>query len=750
MTSLPRSPIPPRRSLPSATSWTVRTVALVAAAVASATPLPAQSTPPDPLAAAESALAHGARDEAVRLALNYTGRHPGDEAGWLLLGRARLTPGPNFPSGEPLQAVWAFRRASDLTRGDTTPLIWMGRAAMTWGGADGESVARQAWERVLTLLPGHQEAWAGWLSLTRYGGERERMRRVLGAHPTSPLGRLRIARLLIEDEQYPRASLLLDSLLAEDPGDASALALRAQSAFEGGEPAVGERYYAEALRHASRDAEGILWAQAIGIATPDEIRAWEAGIAPAQRGAWLAAFWARRDPDLFRSVNVRIAEHFARLRYARRHYPLAHALTAYHRTSASRAAELIPSQAEELFYLRCEAQEFPGGPMRARDRARLPFEFDEAVADTRYQAGVPAPGEVTGTDERLIPPIAHFAKDLRNVDTTAARVGYNRRTGLDDRGLTWLRLGQPAIQAIGAPNTMNPFCNVRDLERWDYAGMGQIRFFRPSALFGAPRMSGMRQTSDMVMRAQNEEQFQGMTAALTRDTTSIRAPLEFGVWTAQFRSAAAPSRTEIAVIATEDRIAAELVGTVAEQAAAGSRGDAGVVVLDAAPGAYVLLAHARAADTLGRRTLQVSLRSMASGAAMSDLVAGRAWGDTVVDRAAMLEHVARDLRFPEGASIRVYTEVYGLRAAPDGQVHYHAMYEVVRTTDVERDLRRDSLPSATRLSFERQHPPDEEAREWLDVVPSVPPGRCILRLTVTRPDGSLVGRSQFVFETVRR
>src|SRR5205823_10416887 len=71
--------------------------------------------------------------------------------------------------------------------------------------------------------------------------------------------------------------------------------------------------------------------------------------------------------------------------------------------------------------------------------------------------------------------------DLRGADTMAARVGYNLATGLDDRGIMYLRFGPPDASRLGGDNTVDPQCNTDELERWRYAEWGEVRFVRPSA-----------------------------------------------------------------------------------------------------------------------------------------------------------------------------------------------------------------------------------------------------------------------------
>ena len=173
-------------------------------------------------------------------------------------------------------------------------------------------------------------------------------RRLLAPQASDPRVAVRIAALLIEDERYDSANVTLDSVLAHRAGDPTALAFRAQSAFEAGDDSTGFRYYDSALALAREDA-GPLWRQLEGIATPDELRAWAAG--PPDRGEFLRAFWARRQPSLFRPANARIAEHFHRLRVARARWPLLHPLVNYQQHVGARWLNARPSAAEELFFL---------------------------------------------------------------------------------------------------------------------------------------------------------------------------------------------------------------------------------------------------------------------------------------------------------------------------------------------------------------------------------------------------------------
>jgi tetratricopeptide (TPR) repeat protein len=738
----------------------------VAAALLAGSSLQAQRAPaaaPTP-AAAEAALARRDLDGAVRLASSYTHRHPDDPRGWLVLGKARLARSSGSAEHR-LQAIWAFRRVVALRPADLEAWDLMGRAALLLGGADGEHIAAEAFEHLLALVPTDREAWRDFLLLYRGRGERARMRRILAPHDSLPEVRLRIARLLIEDEAYDSADAVLDRLLRDDPLDPGVLASRAQSAFEAGDDSTGARTYARALRYADQDDRGVLWSQVTGIATPAEVRLWQGGVPPAMREGFLRSFWARRNPDLFAGANRRIAEHFRRLREARKRYPLLHPLNAYNRNDTTRAPELRPSEAENAFYLMCEAQEFPGAPMRAEDRRRMPFPASGFWAYPDRGSHGPSPAPSTGGDlgswqapsepgdigsgglSLLFGP---YLKNVADVDTTASHAGYNLRTGLDDRGVMYLRFGPPAHTVVGANNVETNFCRIAGLERWDYPGIGQVRFFRPNAV--SVNGVSQRTTGDMTFRPQNAEQFGATEAGLTRDVTSVPATLSFALWLAEFAHPGDRRRTDLVVFATRSRVAAQMVSAVSGPAATGEDSVA-LVVLSAAPGRYALEVHARSGDSLGRLQRTVSLSDFAEGRHVSSLVLATAWPDTAVDRRTILARAERDLVFPADSAVRAYAEVYGLPPTVSGTARYHASYELYPTGDPARDVQRDSLPGGTVFGFDRERrETDGRVVEWLDLTPELlPPGRYLLRLTVREARaGPVVGRGQIGFEIAAR
>ena len=676
------------------------------------------------------------------------------------------------------RAAQAYKEAQRLAPTSPEPPYRYAQVGLWLGGDDGESMAQLGLERTLELDPFYGAAWDQWLTLFRNAGSRQRMAQRLAPHAADPVIRSRLAQLAIEDERYGDANRLLDSALDADSIDAAWLALRAQSAFEAGDTVGGWTFYRRALAHADRDSTDALWHQAIGIARPWEVQAWAAGIPRPERRAWLEGFWARRNPNLFSGINHRVAEHFARLRYARSHYPLVHPLISYHRSGIARAMNMDPSDLERAFYQRCEMYEvlapphlskwlvpapsgdperatletvvlFPQGVSRVTDQARTNIEESSGYLRTDpTNANIgEASGLLLGTKlESLIPHgvaqslFAPLNLDLRSVDSVASRIGYNLATGLDDRGVMFLRLGPPNQDYVGANNAIDPSCNSRDVERWHYAEYGEVRFSRPSAF-----SQGQRDVPDWVFRAMNERQFVAVQSALTVDASSEPAPLDFGVWTAQFANPVDAASTDLVVVSTRGALAASLVGTV--RTGSGSIDSAGVVTLLGQPGQYVLLAQAEDSARLGRQTLRIELKPF-DRLAVSELLLAPAWAEPDPDRAAMLSHVQRDLVFTHGSPIRSYAEVYGLHRMGES-VRYRVSYEVLRTSAPGRDIQRASWPGATRFEFRRERRVDARgaANEVLDITPEqTPPGNYLLRLRVQDLDtGADAGRATISF-----
>ncbi len=702
----------------------------LAAAVSS----PWQSAPEE-FAAAQLQLDSGHINRAVDLAERYTYHHPRDAAGFLLLGNAYAA---RMPAGR-FQALAAYQEARRLLPTNAEPPYRMARMGIILGGDDGERIASEGLRRVLEIDPLYRDAWDLWLTLYRDAGDRRQILARLSKFSSDPVIRLRIAQLQIENGDYAAASGMLDSALAADSGSGTLLALRAQAALESGDTTGGMLLYAHALDRAASDSLNVLWQQVIGIASPDEVRAWAAGIPREQRAGWLRSFWATRDPDLFANTNHRIGEHFARLRYARQHYPLLHPLVSYHRSSLSRSLNLEPSGGEREFNTRCEvfqaqlpttagAIQAPGARIGGLNFSMDPLWYlsedeKQVVHDAwvRHRSGIPPAVQqaIVSAGGFAFAPTIYFSLgfDLRNVDSTAGRIGYNLATGLDDRGIMYLRFGEPALRLLGGDNTLDPQCNSIDVERWRYADGTEVRFDRPSAF-----SRGTRTMPEMVFRPMTQRQFDGMKSGLTSDASSIGALLSFGTWTAQFKG---DSSTDLVVFANAGDLAAALVSDTGTML--NSLGTDGMATIEASPGRYALLTQVRQDTALGRARSGLVIRRF-TRSSMSDLLLARTWrGDAT--RREMIARANRSLTFAAGDTVRSYAEIY---------VEPGAAQVVVRYSLLKADHPEQSF------SFERSGQASSGVlRETLDILPErIPSGRYILRLEASLPDGRPVGRSE--------
>lgn len=206
--------------------------------------------------------------------------------------------------------------------------------------------------------------------------------------------------------------------------------------------------------------------------------------------------------------------------------------------------------------------------------------------------------------------------------------------------------------------------------------------------------------------------------------------------------------TDVVVVTTRGAAAAQLVAPAGD-AGPPRKDTSGVVVLQARPGWYALVANAKVADTLGRQSERLRVFSLGEDWSVSDLLLAPAWPDTFTTRSQMLERVQRDLTFVPGTTLRAYAEIYGARPEADGEVRYRASYQIYPTGNVARDAQREDLPGGVRLAFERhQRAAGVRVTEWLNIAPDqVPPGRYLLRLEVMTPDGvQVIGRAQIGFE----
>jgi hypothetical protein len=209
-----------------------------------------------------------------------------------------------------------------------------------------------------------------------------------------------------------------------------------------------------------------------------------------------------------------------------------------------------------------------------------------------------------------------------------------------------------------------------------------------------------------------------------------------------------PSRTDVVITTTRGEVAATLLNDEGGEPSV-QRSPLGLVTLTDRPGDYTVLAHARVADTVGRQSLHIRLRSFDTLPQMSDLVVTPTFRLDSADRSFMLAHLQRDLTFPAGAVVRTYCELYGLRG-DNGVARYHAKYLLLRTSDPTRDVQREEWPQAIVLEFDRQLPirPEGLVVEAVDLNPlELKPGQYVLRLSVRDMAAGLeMGKATIAFQ----
>lgn len=641
------------------------------------------------LARAESLLAAGELRGARAIAERLVRGNPRDHRALVLLGRVHL----RWPTVGRFRAETLFTRAAALAPRDPEPLYYLGHVGLALGGDDGETIARPALVRMLALEPEYRDGWQLWLRL--YRGPRERRDAVtaLERHAGSHMADVRRAQLLIELGRLDHAAALLDSAIARRPLEPLPRALLARAFFEAGRDSAGAAAYEGALRLAHRDAAGALWEQVRSIAAPGE-RAYYESVEVSGREAFFRQFWARRDPDLFTSLNERMGEHFRRFGEATRGYRLLHPNAMYHRSSLWRAlaGDIGGPQARELGPAVAEALTVGCGTRMSNIQSELAQIFG-------------APG-------------------LRRDSAPAA--SPNSEEGLDDRGRIWVRYGRPDYTFV--------FGN--DGETWCYAtprGMLRVTFMRRTG-------GGWGGAGDMVVTPVVPGEAEDATYLLATDQPTVEPRhLSFHFWPATFRRGAGPhtdvllmpdSLTGVAVLVDADGV------TVARDSASGRP-----LRLVAAPGEYLLLIDGVREGRTGRyRGTTVVPRY--AGLSVSGLLL--APGGTAARRDSMAAAAPPALRLSAAAPLRVYAEVYGL-AGRAGVARYEAEYRFERLGGGGRD---GADRDVTTVTFLRELPAAETHIESLVLDPGrLRRGRYRVQLDVRDPvSGERAASSRLEFE----
>ena len=616
-------------------------IALALALLAVQGPSPASQS-----ARAESLLARGDVQGALKVARKIVERRPDDAQAHFLLGRAhydRAVIG-RWP------ALEEFKKAARLAPNDPAPLYWQMKVGFYLRSDDGDRIARDALLQLFALDPDYLDAWARFHDVYQGPSIWRKAERALARHGENPIALERRAEMWIALADGKQADSLLALATACRGPTVKTLLLRAEASFLAGNPRAGYAWHDSALAHANGDTSGALWDEAWTIATPSEAAHFET-MQPDELRGFFVRFWDERDPNLLTSENERLAEHYARRSEARRMYRL-----------------LQPQRSE---YHSKAAQ---------------------ALADYELRVTQESLAGATGAGGSFEPAlVAHRLALVRWSTTTLQDTARQSaiRAGLTAQGLVFMRYGRPDRQASCITDLLRPYltplCSSHlDQEAWLYLtpdGPLSISFWRHE--YFLPLSTGQLQSSNV---------------ALQTDRTTIPAPLEARAWSALFRSSEL-GLTDVYYRANGDSAAVALwdtAGLIQPLRASGS----GLLLLSVPPGPYHLGVDVDSAGKLGRwrQDIQVPLFS-AVDLGLSSLVL--APSTVLLDREAALRGMPVDLTYPARMPLASYVEIYGLTPDRDGRSHYHVSYSFVPVRSLVGSLFRGSARAVT-FEFDRE------------------------------------------------
>jgi len=648
----------------------------------------------------DSLLAARRLPEARRVAEHWITQRPDDPHAHLALGRVWQA----WPTVGRYQALAEFRTAERLAPDDTAPLWGQVEVGYRLGSDEGEAIARAALVRLLELRPGDRAAWGRFLDLYHDDAVWRRADRALALHPDDPAAALRRGVIAAALEEPERADSLAARVLARRGPDVSAWLLRAAASFQIGRDSTGYAWYDSALAHADIDSSGALWDNVRLIATPDEAARF-AAVGPGDARRFFLWFWGKRDPNLVTPWNERIAEHFRRLAYARRHFHLLHPLSLYHRSATARGLAAAGLRSLQRQFVAIEPQLVPLASERLALAAGL-------GPDPRDAADQPGERSIYGL------------------------------TGLDARGLVWLRHGAPDTRLTKARDPLRspdlPGVSALDAEAWGYE-TASVAFTRATA------SAGLQLGGDYIFTPTTARQAADTRRLLETDRTRLGAPLSPRVWVGFFRGRT-PGRTEVYYRSAPDTAGVALWDErgVAAALAAGP----GLLRVSVPPGRYDFGLDVDSAGVLGRIRGAVTVPHFmrARGPMLSSLILGAT--DSSGDREAVLAAGPADLVYGAGESLAAYAEIYGLAADERGVARYVARYSFVPVRSWFARLLGTGHPVV--FEFTRETPATDVALERLVLDPRrMSPGRYRVTLGVTDVVRNVKEESVAVEITVR-
>lgn len=652
-------------------------------------------------ARAESLLAKHRLPEARAAAESLVRAHPDDERAHLLLGRVMF----EWPVTGRYEALAEFRAAERLAPDDPEPPYREAMVGFFLHSEDGNALAASSLIKVFAVDPSYRDAWARFSRVYQGPGVWRKAEEALARHPHNPDALRRRADLELELNEPARADSLAGELLALVPNDEEGLLDRAEAGFIASPPrdSAGYAWYDSAVAHAADDTANAMWEAIWMIASPEEAGRYDSTAAET-RPTFLRAFWAKRDPNLLTPQNERIAEHFRRLAYARVHFRLLHPQNSFF---YSEMARQLAASFERDFVTSMVSQGCIDG--------------DTLAGGVGFLSGASTDAWLTSHG---------LGPDFESVDSTVAG-DLMARSGVDSRGLVYVRYGPPDAELDGGPDPSRS-CQITAattsapemiVEGWSYnssRGPLTIAFLRHTS------GDSEHPAGDYVFMPISQRQVQSARYLMHTDRTALPAPLEAHVWSAFFRDSIA-NLTRVYFRSRPDTAAARLWDNDGNVVATTS--GVGLISLAAPPGLYQMGIDVDSAGRLGRARRALNVESYPPHRlTLSSLVLSA--GAEPLTRDDALRAMPASLTYKVGTPVTAYAEIYGLRANGAGISRYQVEYTFARTRSLLGTLINGRSPIT--FTFTREGPAEGVQAERLTIEPGrLPAGSYRVTLTVT-------------------
>jgi len=229
------------------------------------------------------------------------------------------------------QAIEKYRFALDVDPSCKEASYALAKAGTEYAQTVGYRVAAKTLVDLICLDPDYKDAYRLWRDeiLDKTDDEISRVDQTLesylAAHPDSAAWRLDLAWDRFELGAPEQALETLTCLKEQNPdyNSPSIPLLEARCRLELGDTLSFQKLYEKAVETARETGDfSQLFVDAETIFTPGDYEKWEKLPDNRARAVFLRTFWQNINPDKLKESNPRLAEHYARLRYAKKNYPL--------------------------------------------------------------------------------------------------------------------------------------------------------------------------------------------------------------------------------------------------------------------------------------------------------------------------------------------------------------------------------------------------------------------------------------------